>query len=705
MKNGPLLPLGAALTGMVLAPLGAHAQNASETALPTVNVESARDAANPGYQPGVTNTTKIPLLPRDIPASITNVPRTLLYDRSADTFREALRNVPSLTFNAGEGGRIGDNMTLRGYSVVSDFYLDGIRDIAQYNRDLFNVDNIDVLRGSASMLFGRGSTGGIINQVSKMPVLGDRYEIAATVGSHQYFRETADLNRKLGETSAARVNLMKTDSESFRDGVETHRVGIAPTLAFGIGTKNEISFGYYHLSYDDVPDYGVPYLNGRPLDVPVTRFYGLRNADYQRDSANIGTATFTHRFDADTSVRTVFRRGRFSRDLWAVAPRLPAGTVSVTDSTPITRQPQRRAGAENTWTSQTDFTTKLSTGPLKHLVLAGLEVVREKASRWTWVGGGANPAGTVGNFDPIPPLPANYFSNVRGAEVSYRANTVAAYAQDMIDLTSEWKVLVGARRDHFKADYDRAPPQRDLGRTDRMWSYRTGLVYQPSDSASYYVAYGTSFNPSGELYALDDQSTNTPPEKNRNMEAGAKWELLDGDLSLRTALFRTEKTNERNTDLSVSVDQNLLSGRRHTDGVEFEAAGRITEKWDVFGGLAVMRGIIDAATGQQAATLGKHPINTPPYTFNLWTVYRLGDGWKIGGGAEGVGNRFGNTTNTVRAPHYVRWDALVTYEQPHYDLKINVLNLFNTDYYEGVYQGHVVPGTKRVLLVTGKLKF
>ena len=702
-----LLPLGAALTGMAFssAPLAQSMPENVETTLPPVNVKSDRDRPDTGYQPGVTNTMKIPLLPRDIPASITTVPKELMYDRGADTFREALRNVPGLTYNAGEGGRIGDNITLRGYSVVGDIYLDGIRDVAQYNRDLFNIETIDVLRGSASMLFGRGSTGGILNQVSKKPFLYDRYEVALTAGSYDYFRETADLNKKLGDNAAMRVSLMKTDADSFRDGVETHRWGFAPTVSWGIGTRNEFSLSYYHLEYNDVPDYGIPYFQGRPLAVPIERFYGLANADHQRDSADVATASYTHRWDASTSLKTVLRKGRYSRDLWAVAPRLAGNPAAITDSTVANRQAQRRAGDEETLTSQTDFTTKLSTGSVKHLVLAGVEVLNEKASRWSWTGGGANPPTTVGNPNPTPVLPANFFAVTRTGVVNYQADTIGLYAQDMIELNREWKLLVGARWDHFKADYERAAPQGPLSRTDRVWSYRTGLIYQPSDFQSYYVAYGTSFNPSGELYSLDDRGVNTPPEKNRNVEAGSKWELADGNLSLRTAVFRSEKTNERNTDLAVTIEQNLLSGKRHTDGVELEAAGRITAQWEVFSGLALMKSEIDAATGQQANTLGKKPINTPSYTFNLWTTYRLGGGWKIGTGIEGVGNRYANTTNTALVPRYARWDALVAYEQSRYELKLNVLNLAGETYYEGVYSGHVIPGVKRTALFTAKLKY
>ena len=709
-----LLPLGAALAGMALTPAFALAQtsqdraaeSSSEVILPSINVKDSRDRETSGYQGGTTSVGKLPQLPRDIPQSLTIVPEQLMYDRNADTMREALRNVPSLTFNAGEGGRIGDNITLRGYSVVGDLYLDGIRDIAQYNREVFNLEQIDVLRGSASMLFGRGSTGGVINQVSKQPFLTDRYDTTLTLGNNDYKRATADLNKVVGENAAMRLNVMKTDAGSFRDGVHLDRWGYAPSVRWGIGTRDEFSLSYYHLGYDDVPDYGVPYFNGLPLNVPVNRFYGLANADYQRDDTSIATATYAHRFDADTTLKTVLRKAAYNRDLWAVAPRLPNGTTFITDNTVINRQAQRRAGEEDTLTSQTDLTTKFNTGGIKHLALAGVELLHEEAYRWSWANGGTNPSTTVGNPNPYPVLPANFFSSAtRSNQVRYKANTVGLYAQDIIELTPVWKLLLGARYDNFAADYDRAPPAGPLARTDRVWSYRSGLMYQPTDTQSYYVAYGTSFNPSGELYSLDDRGANTPPEKNRNIEIGAKWELFDGNLSLRTALFRSEKTNERNTDLSVSVEQNLLSGKRHTDGVELEAAGRITRNWEVFGSVAFMDASIDEAAGSQANTLGKIPINTPGYTSSIWSVYRLGGGWKVGGGVEAVGTRYGNTTNTVAVPHYTRWDALLAYEQRSYELKLNVLNLLDTDYYEGVYQGHVIPGTQRALQVTGKLKF
>lgn len=678
-----------------------------EKELGQVNVTGDRERERT-YQPGLTRIGKTPALPRDIPQSVTIVPESLMHDRSVDSFREALRNVPGITFNAGEGGRIGDNITLRGFSVVGDLYLDGIRDIAQYNRDTFNNEQIEVLRGSSSMLYGRGSTGGIINQVSKLPSVVDRTALGFTIGNYGYRRATVDTNQVVGHNMAIRLNAMKTEGDSFRDEVRTNRLGLAPSMRIGIGTANEFLVAHYHLQYNDIPDYGVPYFNGKPLDVPVTRFYGLANADRQKDRADISTLAYTRQIDAHSSLRTVLRHADYARDLWATAPRLAGAPAAVTEATVVNRQRQARGGDERNQTLQSDYNSKFEFGGLKHQLLLGIELARENAGRFNYAqaAGIANPSTTVGNPDPRPLLAAGYFSSIsKVGAVTYRADTIGTYGQETLELTPQWKLVAGARFDRFKGDYARPEPQGPLTRTDRVWSTRAGLLFQPDDESSYYAAYGTSFNPSGELYALDDRGANTPPEKNRNLEIGAKWELFDGNLSFRAALFRSEKTNERNTDLSVSVEQNLLSGKRHTDGIEVEAAGRITPQWEVFAGAAHMSARIDAAAGQQTNTLGKVPINTPAYTASLWSVYKFSERWRAGAGLEAVGRRYANATNTNEVPAYRRADLMLSYESGGYAVRLNVLNAFDKQYYEGVYQGHSVPGTLRATQLTLEYKF
>jgi catecholate siderophore receptor len=688
------------------------------TTLPTVIIRGQRDREATGYSPGVSQVGKTPQALKDIPNSVTVVPEQLMHDRQADTFKEALRNVAGLTFNAGEGGRAGDNITLRGFSVVGDLYLDNIRDIAQYNRETFNLESIDVLRGSASMLYGRGSAGGIINQVSKTPHRFDGKEVSLTLGNHGYKRATADLTHALSETTVARLNLMATDTDSFRDEVFQKRWGVAPSVVFGLGTPQQLTLSYYYLNEDNLPDYGVPYLNGLPLAVPVNTFYGLANADYEKNSAGIGTISYQHKLAPDSSIKTVLRRGQYQRDLWVTAPRLANGTTVLDANTLVNRGRPARGGEEDATTSQTDWTFKAQTGAVKHDVLLGLELAQEKSVRWSNANGTVNPPTTGNNSSQIqappanafapnafPALPAGYLSTrFRHSYNFYTARTVGVYAQDTVQLAPQWQLVAGLRYDRFKSDYERTAPLGPLTRKDSVWSKKLGGIYQPDDSSSYYLSWGTSFNPSGELYQLDDRSQNTPPETNRNIELGAKWDVMNGDLALRTAIYRTEKTNERNTDVN-NASVFLLSGKRRTKGIEFEAAGRISKAWEVFASAAFQSGEITEASGQQANTQGKTPINTPEHTASLWSTYRLTSQWKIGAGIERVARRWGNATNTNALPGYERVDAMVEYKLDQWAAQLNIKNLLDKDYYEGVYSGHTVPGAKRSVQLSVAYKF
>jgi catecholate siderophore receptor len=689
----------------------------AEQTLKPVTVKDQRDREAQGYNPGTTSVGKQVQALRDIPNSVTVVPEQLMHDRNADTFKEALRNVAGLTFNASEGGRVGDNITLRGFSVVGDLYLDNIRDIAQYNRETFNLESIDVLRGSASMLFGRGSTGGIINQVSKIPRIYQINEASVTLGSYNYKRTTLDLNKALSDTTAIRLNLLAHDQGSFRDEVTNKRFAIAPSIRFGAGTNNDFTLSYYYLKENNIPDYGVPYMNGTPLPVPVNTFYGLANADYERNSAGIFTAAYTHKFSNTTSLKTALRKADYQRDLWVTAPRLLNNATTLTNKTLVSRGRPARGGEESPLTLQTDLNTSFKALGMKHEIITGIELARETSQRWSNGNGKVNPPTNVNSSSLIqapsanalapnanPVLPAGYFDQFRHSYNSYTGNTTGLYMQDTISVTPQWKAVLGLRHDRLSANYTRTNPVGNFARSDAVTSKRVGVIYQPSETSSYYASWGTSFNPSAELYQLDAAGSNTPPELNKNVEIGAKWDFMEGDLAVRTAAFRTTKTNERNTDVS-SPNLFLLSGRRHTSGVELEVAGRITKAWEMFSSYSAQRGNIDEASFQQAGSLNKIPVNTPNYTASIWTTYRINERWKVGGGVEKVGLRYANTNNTNALPAYTRWDGVVEYKFDPYALQLNIKNLANKDYYEGVYAGHTVPGTKRTVQVSMNVKF
>ncbi len=699
-------------TGLSLSILGSAVWAQADTAatqtartpgetLPEIVVQAPKKEATPDskqhYQAVTTTAGKGKQALKDIPQAVTVLTEKLMDDKNADTLKAAMHTVSGIAFEAGEGGAIGDLIRLRGFTTRGDIFQDGMRDIAQYNRDTFNQDRIEVLRGSASMLYGRGSTGGIINQASKQPFLATQHEVEATIGTDNYVRLTGDFNIKTADDAALRINVMKTDADSFRNGPETHRAGVAPTFSWGIGTANEYSIGLYHLDYDDVPDYGFRWLNGRPVDAAVDRWYGSQS-DYQRDSADYAVASHTHRFEEGGELKTSVRDGTYKRDLWATTAGLTgvSNVNAITDSSSVSRGNQTRAAQDHHTFVQTDYSGKAQWFGLQHDVLAGAELAQERTTTYSYTSIPGKATITWANVGGTNALVDTRIQQKTG---SFQSLTTGAYAQDTLHLNSQWKLLAGLRHDIFDGQYERTVGGALL-RTDRMWSHREGILFQPNDESSYYISHGTSFNASGDLYQYDAKSANTPPEQSRNYELGAKWDLLGGDLSMRTALFRTIKYNERNTDAADASPTNyLLNGQRHTDGIEFEAAGRVTSQLEVFGSLALQRGIIDKAGSSAAsqASVGKTSGLTPRLSGAIWATYKINSQWRVGVGADGMSGRVPAAAETSgnRAPGYIKADALVEYETMDYKIKLNVVNLFDKVYVDGVYRGFTVWGPTR----------
>jgi catecholate siderophore receptor len=700
-----LLPLGA----MLLAAGPVFAQEVAQVTLKPVEINGTA----PRYRPDVTSTVRSPVAPKDVPQSLTIVNDELLKDQGVDTLRGALRNVPGITFEAGEGGRIGDSIRLRGFSVSGDIYLDGMRDIAQYNRDTFNDDRIEVLRGSASMLFGRGSTGGVVNQVSKTPRLNKGSEVDVTAGDGGYLRTTGDFNIVAGESSAIRINTMTTDWSGRAGKAETHRRGLAGAYRWNIGNPDEFAVGFYHLDYDDKPDLGGRWLQGKPAPLPRDKWYGF-DSDYQRDSANMLSFTHTHSFEDGSSLTTRVRDGQFRRDLWATQVNAFAPGVTqdnIGPDTVVARGTQTRAGKEHHTFVQTDYTTRRQWAGMWHDWLAGVDLARERSERSNYLNVPPRPSTTVGAADNTPLID----TRVPNLLTQFRATTIGVFAQDTIGITDHWKLLAGLRYDRFSGDYDRsgnpAPNNTPLSRTDGVWSKRLGVMFQPDDRSNYYVSYGTSFNTSGDLYQFDNNSANTPPESSRNIEIGAKWDLFDGDLSVRTAVARTDKYNERNTDVNQESGAFLLSGRRHTDSFEFEVSGRLTPQWEVFGGVAFMNARIDKAGSSPAAqaTVGMNPGLTPRRQGNLWTAYTI-ERWRIGGGVTAISSQGPVSANASalanRAPGYAKWDAMVEYALTQdQTLRVNVDNLADRLYYAQLYQAWPTPAVGRTVRLTWSGRF
>jgi catecholate siderophore receptor len=668
------------------------------------------------------------------------VPQSVIRSQNASTLSDALRNVPGISYAAAEGGtQLNQVFYLRGFPLNQDIYIDGVRDMGEYNRDIFATESVEVLKGPSALIFGRGGSGGLINQTSKIANLLPHSEAALTLGSFNQRRLTADTNFTANDSNAFRIVALAEDSGSYRYPQGVQKTGVAPSMRFGIGTGTEVMVSYYYLKESSVTDYGQPTIpasvtgTGKAGMPPVSAraYYGFQNSDFADYQTNILTARVDHRFNDLVSLRNTFRASNYRRQSESTISQSVVDSTGapLSTATPISRllavrnHDSGRTRDNDDWAyiNQTDLTWKFGAGGMKHTLLTGLELASERLHRWNYIldanpalAGTQNPASNTPYLSPDPSTALSYSKTPNLRSVA-TGDTVALYAQDQMEINRYWKALFGLRWEQFSA---RANTQNYLSagvaagpfaRTDNMTSGRAGLIWQPSDAQSYYVSYANSYNPSGELgvYAGTAQTNltavtqNLPPEENRNYELGGQWNFLQG-LQLRSALFRTEKINQRIANSVTGVLE--LAGKRRVEGIEFELSGSITPNWDIYSGLAFSDGRIVTSNVNQ----GNTPLGVSDASGSVWTVYRLGAGWEVGGGVRYNSGFFLTDANNGEVPAYTVVDATVAYVQKKYEVRLNGYNLADKLYYMGGYQNapnRVIPGQPRAFSVTLRYNF
>ena len=725
-----LCSLGALAAGLGLSLLGspalaqtapdqaapaAVAQTAgAESTLPTVSVKGKleRPEAKTSYQAVTTRIGKGNQALRDIPQSITVVTEKLLDDRNLDDFKDVLRATGGVTFLSGETGE--EDVRLRGFSLsqAGDIYIDGLRDPSLYERDTFNQERVEILKGSASMLFGRGSTGGVVNQVSKTPFLMTQHEANVSLGSGDNLRVTGDFNFKTGDSSALRLNVLAQEADN--DGITISKRGIAPSYRWNIGETNEFMVSAYHLEYDNNPIYNHPWfiVDGKIVTkLDNDAFYGLKS-DYNRGSASYLTLNHTHRVRGGGELKTTVRQGRFERELWATVNRFATGTTidNLNPNTVITRTGKGRIAETDVTIAQSDFTKTFTALGMRHHITAGVDYVKEDAKRNNNIAGPSRPSTTVGTpndgasiIDTRTDIPFNTF----------QASSFAVYGQNLLEITPQVKLLAGLRRDRFHGEYDTAAGV-SFSMVQWLTSHRLGAIYQPTDWASFHVAGGSSFNTSGDTYQFSPGAPNirdarTPAEKSRNFELGTKLDLFDNNLSVSASIFRTEKYNERNTDPDSASAQQLLSGKRHAKGMDIDIAGRIMPGWDAFLSYTwIPKARIDqsnVSTGN-AQRQGDRPALTPKRSASFWTTYQLTPKWRVGGGVNYRSEQNPEGNRTVEADAFTTFDLMTEYSfNEAVSIKINGTNVTNRVYADGLYRGFYTPGAPRTITATMKVLF
>ena len=654
--------------------------------------ETVTVSAAPGYQvANITSATRTLTALRDVPQSVTVATQELIKDQALVSIGDVVRYVPGMSAHQGENNR--DQVIIRGNSSSADFFLNGVRDDVRYYRDLYNLDRVEALKGPNAVVFGRGGGGGVVNRVTKEADFRPVHEFTMQGGAYGRKRFAADLDQPVTDKLAFRLNGMYEDSDSFRHAVNLERYGLNPTLTFAPDDRTKITLGYERLSDTRVADRGIPSFQGRPADVDISTFFGDPDDSAVRAHVNLASAAIEHQAGKLTiRNRTLF--GDYDRWYQNFVPGSVAADKSRVALTAYNDGTQR----QNLF-NQTDLIYSLATGPIRHTLLAGVEVGRQLTDNFRNTGFFNDTATTlsVPYASPTIDVPVTFRQSATDADNHVRTNVAATYVQDQVELSRAVQVIGGLRFDRFDLRYHNNRNGDTLDRVDHLVSPRAGVVFKPVAPLSLYGTYSVSYLPSSgdQFSALSTLTQQVEPEKFRNYEIGLKWDVRP-DLSLTTAVYRLDRTNTRATDPN-DLGRIVQTGSQRTNGFELGVNGRITSAWRIAGGYAYQDAFVTSAT--TAARNGAQVAQVPHHTLSLWNHYQF---LPRVGAAVGVLYRtdvFAAIDNTVVLPGYTRVDVAAYYTLSRaLRLQANVENLLDKTYYVNADSNtNISPGYRRAL--------
>jgi catecholate siderophore receptor len=496
-----------------------------------------------------------------------------------------------------------------------------------------------------------------------------------------------------------------------RDVAENKRYGIAPSLSLGMGGATTANFSYLHQQENDIPDYGIPWLFNQPAPVSRSNYYGFANTNFLDTRADIGNVKVEHRFSDNVTATEQLRYSNYGRGVQVTEARVPAATTPSTpiDTINVDRNQITVDSTETYLTNQFDVTTRFNTGEVHHALVGGLELSRETSQpiRTTFTG--------VPNTSLVTPNPYSAFAGTGTVSANTDAHAISSgvYVLDTVSLGEQWDVLAGARFDRFDAHVSQSVGvPTAYTRVDQQPSWRGALAYKPKAIGSVYFDYGTSFNPSAEALSLTAATVGLPPESNRTLEVGTKWDFASGRMSTRAALFQTTKLNAREPDPNNSLLQ-VLSGTQRVKGVEGDMNGKLTDRWSLMASYAFMSSELVSSVAYPAA-VGSQLANVPRNSASVWTTYRLPWQMMVGGGGQYVGLRTASTTvpndpttGLLKAlPGYWVANAMASRSfGARFDVQLNVTNLTNAFYFDQLHPGHIIPGPGRTALLGLSFKY
>lgn len=664
-----------------------------------------------------------PLL--DTPKSISVLTEDLFDDLGATTFRDIMRTQPGVTLGTGEGGNAyGDRIFIRGFEARNDIYIDGVRDPGVGSREIFAIDQIEILKGPSSAIAGRGTTGGAVSLISKQPLPTAFGDFEATYGDDGTRRVTLDVSRPINDQLGVRLSALSHEGGvAGRNAVFNDRWGFLAAVSWRPIEELKLGLDYYHLTTDEMPDFGVPYdlPNNRPFKIDRNNFYGVLDRDFRKTFADIYSARAEWRANDVLTLNTLLRYGQTLNAYTASAPEGPnvaRGTVNA--------NPKRRDAVTSTWASQTNARLAFATGPFEHTMATGFEFSGETVANRgrAFVECAVLPctgaaAAVVQNlYAPDPNVPRGVVDNGVTSRTTSDVDSHAFYALDTIKLGRKWELLGGLRYDHYDLEFKQLTVATGAlvrrGNKVGFWNGQVALTYKPVEAASIYVSYGTSSNPSGEQLdstaldygGLDPRTASLDPERNKTYELGAKWNVADEHLSLTAAVFRIDKTNAR---VALDATTVLLAGAQRVDGFELGATGAITPRWQVFAGFTYIDAkITDSPTVSQ---IGARFPNVPRVSWSVTSKYKLSKLFTVGGTATHNSRRYGGTVSALSTsiPGFTRYDLFGSVQiTPRLAIDINLLNVTDKVYYDAIYRSatpftYIAPG--RALLIRADYHF
>ncbi len=639
--------------------------------------------------------TRTPTPIIDVPQAMTVITIDQIEDQGVTQLGDALRFVPGVTMETGEGHR--DEVFIRGQETTADFYLDGLRDDAQYYRSLYNVERVEVLKGANALIFGRGAGGGAINRVSKIANFGaPEYGLAAQVDTFGAFALTGDVNMPASDVVALRLTGTYEEFANHRDVYEGRFFGLTPTLTARLGPNTNLTASYTYDDDERIVDRGVPSLSGLPLTGFDETFFGDADYNFSAVEAHIARTRIDHAFSDSWSVNASLQFADYDKFYSNI---VPGGATATT----VTLSGYESGTDRQNLIGQVNIVGQFDTGAIGHTVLLGAEAtssdtdsIRDRAL----FNNGADTSVTVALEDTIT-VPA--FTLAPQRQSATQLSTLSLYAQEQLDLGIV-QLVGGLRYDRFDLESQDLVSGFNGARVDDRVSPRFGVIVKPQDNLSIYASYAESFLPSGgdQFTVLSQQDEALEPETFENLELGVKWSPHRG-LLVTGAVFRLTRSNTPAIDPLTNLT--TLDGESQVEGFELGLVGEPADGLSVSLGYTYLDGEI--SDNPDASQIGTVLQQVPQHHVTAWAHYDVTDRWAVGAGLVHLSDQFASNSNNVVLPAHTRIDAAIFFEATDtLSFQVNVENLLDENYYASAHgDNNIQPGAPLNASIGARLRF